>query len=66
MAITEMINKRLLIYVYCSESVVVCNQRYLVEGEVYQPQKYLGTACRSTKAWCICMRNGVLRRNTRL
>lgn len=34
MAITEMIYKRLLIYVYCSDSVVVCNQRYLVEGEV--------------------------------
>lgn len=44
---------------------MVCNQRYLVEGEVYQPQKYLGTACSSTKAWCTCIRNGALHKNTR-
>lgn len=61
-----MINKRLLIYVYWWDSVVVCNQRYLVEGEVYQPQKYLGTACRSTKAWRTCIRNEALHKNTRL
>lgn len=66
MAITEMINKRLLIYVYWWDSVVVCNQRYWVEGEVYQPQKYLGTACRSTKAWRTCIRNEALHKNTRL